>query len=804
MTTIKIRGDTLQNWNDINSTPAERELCSETDTGRLKIGNGSTPYKNLNYLDGLHSTNVNSKDIDSKGGVFNGDFSIGNGSSRTDSKGWIGDESTGWNIALTISSVEAAIENNSIRLSTLDSTGSIRVSMSPSDFYISPYTPEDRRYLIPVKPNTKYRLSYWTKLKNIVKSTIWYQTKRESDFENVDSSGNTGYLSGTVDWTYVEKIIDMGAEANYFAFTLYNEDPGNISDVWFKDIKLEEISTATVGTEIPAPAGVQISGSTTTDNVDQSQTEGDERLASIYVGSSAGQTFIPTEENHTALVALTDFAGDHGTEFRVLLYKWDTDFVTTINTSVIADTGNIQIFSPKRYIRYELPCKLVPGEKYLYYVTGNGTDTDNCIKIRGTTANTYPNGEAYFYENGVATESGDWNFKTLFAKNTKDPVVSVNGKSANLENTELLSYANVVFDQDGNGKYIYNLERLDDWGGHPDRFTDVYEHSGSIVFRHGDGATQLALTSARDSLWHTWKFEAPEGMSFKGEAVFQTHGNKSINLGRFWSLLYSYDNQNWYYLENNVQNVDGGKPYYFPVDGQKTVYIKELKEPGNDGIYTDGIYFEAELYTNVQLPSLTPSDEIQSEAHDLSVEPVDFRDTFFIPLENDLRGWSGHNIVMLASEEEWTAQAVSPETIYIYDSNGTTAWTWNSRNGVIPPADRTSGKVLVKYLVGDNQILTAINDGSFEANFKLFWQEGDVRKSIELINNKINKEVNASKLNGKDENDFVDKVNVNAVNQDACIKLGDYYLWVDSTGSLRVKSGEPTSDTDGTVVGTQT
>lgn len=33
--------------------------------------------------------------------------------------------------------------------------------------------------------------------------------------------------------------------------------------------------------------------------------------------------------------------------------------------------------------------------------------------------------------------------------------------------------------------------------------------------------------------------------------------------------------------------------------------------------------------------------------------------------------------------------------------------------------------------------------------------------------------------------------------------LGDYALWVDSTGDLRIKSGAPTSDTDGTIVGTQ-
>lgn len=36
------------------------------------------------------------------------------------------------------------------------------------------------------------------------------------------------------------------------------------------------------------------------------------------------------------------------------------------------------------------------------------------------------------------------------------------------------------------------------------------------------------------------------------------------------------------------------------------------------------------------------------------------------------------------------------------------------------------------------------------------------------------------------------------------LKMGNYVLWVDATGDLRIKNGAPTSDTDGTVVGTQT
>lgn len=36
------------------------------------------------------------------------------------------------------------------------------------------------------------------------------------------------------------------------------------------------------------------------------------------------------------------------------------------------------------------------------------------------------------------------------------------------------------------------------------------------------------------------------------------------------------------------------------------------------------------------------------------------------------------------------------------------------------------------------------------------------------------------------------------------LRLGNYYLWVDATGDLRIKNSAPSSDTDGTVVGAQT
>ena len=50
MTKIQVRRDTSSNWTSNNPTPASGEMCYETDTGKLKIGNGTDAYANLPYI----------------------------------------------------------------------------------------------------------------------------------------------------------------------------------------------------------------------------------------------------------------------------------------------------------------------------------------------------------------------------------------------------------------------------------------------------------------------------------------------------------------------------------------------------------------------------------------------------------------------------------------------------------------------------------------------------------------------------------------------------------------------------------
>lgn len=50
--TLKLRGDTVANWAAVNPVLAEREMGIETDTRRLKVGDGSTAWNVLPYMAG--------------------------------------------------------------------------------------------------------------------------------------------------------------------------------------------------------------------------------------------------------------------------------------------------------------------------------------------------------------------------------------------------------------------------------------------------------------------------------------------------------------------------------------------------------------------------------------------------------------------------------------------------------------------------------------------------------------------------------------------------------------------------------
>lgn len=78
MTKIQLRRDTAANWSTNNPTPSAGEPCFETDTGKLKIGDGVTAYNSLPYQGGTSDTAVTTDTAQTISGLktFTNDINI--------------------------------------------------------------------------------------------------------------------------------------------------------------------------------------------------------------------------------------------------------------------------------------------------------------------------------------------------------------------------------------------------------------------------------------------------------------------------------------------------------------------------------------------------------------------------------------------------------------------------------------------------------------------------------------------------------------------------------------------------------
>lgn len=78
MTKIQLRRDTAANWSTNNPTPSAGEPCFETDTGKLKIGDGITAYNSLPYQGGTSDTAVTTDTVQTISGekTFSNDIIV--------------------------------------------------------------------------------------------------------------------------------------------------------------------------------------------------------------------------------------------------------------------------------------------------------------------------------------------------------------------------------------------------------------------------------------------------------------------------------------------------------------------------------------------------------------------------------------------------------------------------------------------------------------------------------------------------------------------------------------------------------
>ena len=89
-TTFKFRRNLASYWEEKNPVLAEGEPCFELDTGKLKIGNGTTAYKDLPYVNsGSVQVEIATEDVI---GVMKLYDSIGNNTDGTMNQKVITDE----------------------------------------------------------------------------------------------------------------------------------------------------------------------------------------------------------------------------------------------------------------------------------------------------------------------------------------------------------------------------------------------------------------------------------------------------------------------------------------------------------------------------------------------------------------------------------------------------------------------------------------------------------------------------------------------------------------------------------------
>lgn len=83
---IQLRRDTAANWTSVNPTLSQGELGYETDTDKVKVGDGATAWTSLNYLiDGTAGA----------GGIALTDLSVGADATAAGSGGIAYDNGTG-------------------------------------------------------------------------------------------------------------------------------------------------------------------------------------------------------------------------------------------------------------------------------------------------------------------------------------------------------------------------------------------------------------------------------------------------------------------------------------------------------------------------------------------------------------------------------------------------------------------------------------------------------------------------------------------------------------------------------------
>lgn len=148
-----------------------------------------------------------------------------------------------WNNVVSIASFACSFDSTvsrsgsySLKLDALDATGRGRVWNAP---YEGTTTQGNiTKYGIPVLPNTAYTLTGWIKTLNVVATSARITATQYDGSGTLGTSTNSGFVTGTSDWTQVTATFVTAATAQYVNIKCDMNSAGAIQTAWFDDISL--------------------------------------------------------------------------------------------------------------------------------------------------------------------------------------------------------------------------------------------------------------------------------------------------------------------------------------------------------------------------------------------------------------------------------------------------------------------------------------------------------------------------------------------------------------------------------------
>jgi hypothetical protein len=414
----------------------------------------SLPFLILVFLS-MQVFAITTNDTNYSSGIYNGDFEnapiyvadtnisgrwidgTASGSTTNDIYGWgsAGTNMAGVPIKVGFSTTQKYSGNNSmyidINLTTTNSIYSLSVANSYGD---STFPAMRQRYLVPVKPSTRYKASacYFLVSEDVNTASIGFRfTSYNSSLTRVSAQKTSVYTDLTIGgWDCRTVYFNTTATEVYILPQIQISDAVNVPNVvkfYVDDVRLEEVGTTTLNGQVSGRPSILVTGVSDMMAIDQADTN---NSASLNLGTNlrpaVAQCFTPTQSSSSGFVFQKystegDYKGDLIISLRKSTNGTTPDSTilastTLTNTQVLALANNTDVFV---YASYLIP-DVNGTNKYCWDINSTTIDDVNYIRIRSDSGNNYSGGARADFNAITGTwavaSSNDLYFKTLFEK----------------------------------------------------------------------------------------------------------------------------------------------------------------------------------------------------------------------------------------------------------------------------------------------------------------------------------------------------------------------------------------------------